>query len=54
MPKNFRKFRDFEYDEDNNEDRNFRAELKEHRKMKRMRTALKTKNIDQLLDPDDY
>jgi len=55
MSKNFRKFRDFEFDEDyNNEERGFRDELQERRKMKRMRTALKTRNIEELLDPDDY
>jgi hypothetical protein len=53
MSKNFRKFRDFEFDEDYN-DRGFRDDLKERRKMKRMRTALKTRNIEGLLDPDDY
>lgn len=53
MSKKFRKFSDFEIDEEYNEDRNFRAELNEHRKMKRMRTALKTRNIDELLYPDD-
>jgi hypothetical protein len=54
MSKKFRKFSDFEYDEDYNEDRSFRNELQERRKMKRMRTALKTRNIEELLDPDDY
>jgi hypothetical protein len=49
----FRKFRDFEFDEEYS-DRGFRDELKERRKMKRMRTALKTRNIDELLDPDEY
>ena len=54
MSKNFRKFRDFEYDEDYYEDRSFRDELKERRKMKRMKNALKTRNINELLDEDDY
>ena len=52
MSKKFRKFRDFEYDEDYYEERDQRADLKEHRKMKRMRNALRTKNIDELLDDD--
>lgn len=54
MSKKFRKFSDFEIDDGYNDDRNFREELKEHRKMKRMRNALKTLNIDELLDPDEY
>lgn len=53
MSKKFRKFSDFEIDEDYNEDRNTRKELNEHRKMKRLRSALKTRNIDKLIDPDD-
>ena len=54
MSKKFRKFSDFEHDEDYNEERGFRDKLNEHRKMKRMRNALKARNIDELLDPDDY
>jgi hypothetical protein len=55
MSKKFRKFSDFEIDEDyNSSDRGFRDELREHRKMKRMRNALKARNIDELLDPDEY
>jgi hypothetical protein len=53
MSKKFRKFRDFEHD-DYNEERGFRDKLNEHRKMKRMRNALKTRNIDELFDPEEY
>lgn len=54
MPKNFRKFRDFEYDEDRYDDnRGHRDELKERRRIKKMKNALKARNIDQLLDIDD-
>lgn len=48
MSKNFRKFREFEFDEDY-EDRHTYDDLKEHRKMKRLKNALKSKNIDELL-----
>lgn len=54
MSKKFRKFRDFEYDEDYNDDRGYRDELKERRKMKRIKNALKSRKIDDLLDDDDY
>jgi len=54
MSKKFRKFSDFEIDEDYNDNRSLRNELNEHRKMKRVRNALKAKNINELLDPDDY
>jgi hypothetical protein len=53
MSNKFRKFRDFEYDEEYNDDRYQRADLNEHRKMKRLRNALKAKNIDDLLDDDN-
>ena len=53
MSKIIRKFRDFEFDEEYYEDRSHRKELEERRKMKRMRTALKTRNIKDLLDDDD-
>lgn len=53
MSKNIRKFRDFEYDEDYYEDRRERSDINERRKMKRMRNALKTRNIDELLHGDD-
>ena len=48
MSKNFRKFREFEFDEDY-ESRHAYDDLKEHRKMKRMKNALKSKNIDELI-----
>lgn len=53
MSKKFRKFRDFEYDEEY-EGRYSYDDLKEHRKMKRMKNALKSKNINELMrDIDD-
>lgn len=55
MSKSNRKFRDDEFDEDYyNENRSYRDELKERRKMKRMRNALRTRNIDDLIDDDEY
>lgn len=53
MPKNIRKFRDFEYDEELNENRNHPGDIRERRKMKRMKNALRTLNVDELLD-DSY
>jgi hypothetical protein len=50
----FRKYSDYEYIEDYNNNSTARKELREHRKMKRMRNALRARNIDELLDPDDY
>lgn len=53
MSKNFRKFRaNDEYEEDDYYDRAHRDELKQRRKIKRMRNALKTRNIDELMDMD--
>ena len=55
MSKKFRKFRDFEYEDEFNEARNSFSDLKERRKMKRIKNALKSKNIDELMrDEDDY
>jgi hypothetical protein len=54
MNENFRKFREYEYIEDYNNNSTARNELREHRKLKRMRNALRARNIDDLLDPDDY
>lgn len=45
------KFDDFDDDSYNN---GFRDELVERRKMKRLKSALKTRNVDDLLDLDDY
>jgi hypothetical protein len=54
MSKSRRKFRDDELDDDYyNENRN-RNELKERRKMKRIRNALKTKNINELMDYNEF
>jgi hypothetical protein len=50
----FRKYSDYEYIEDYNNNSAARKELREHRKLKRMRNALRARNIDELLDPDDY
>lgn len=47
--KKFKKFR--EYDEDFSGDR---GEHGRHLKEKRLQSALRSKNIDQLLDMDDY
>jgi hypothetical protein len=52
MSKNFRKFRDFEYDDDY-ETRSTANQLKVHRKDKRLKNALKARNIDELIDMDD-
>ena len=52
MSKKFRKFRDFEVDEDYYDERGHRDELIERRKMKRMRNALRSKNIDEFMRDD--
>ena len=51
--KSFNRNRDsFEYEEDHY-DNGYHDHLVERRKLKRMKTALKTKNINQLLELDD-
>jgi hypothetical protein len=51
MAKNNRKFNDLE--DSYYEERTFHDELKQRRKIKRMKNALKTRNIDVLLDIDE-
>ncbi len=46
------KFDDLDYDED--VPGGYHDQLLERRKMKRMRNALKTKNVDDLMNLDDY
>lgn len=45
------------YDDDNGaeeyNERYYRDELKERRKLKRMKNALKTRRVDELIDMDD-
>ena len=53
MPKNFRKFRDFEYDDDRYEARRNKEEFKQRRQIKRMKNAIKTQNINATSDSDD-
>lgn len=53
MPKNFRKFRDFEYDDDRYEARRNKEEFKQRRQIKRMKNAIKTQNINSTSDSDD-
>ncbi len=52
MAKNNRNFQNFE-EEDNQYDRGYYQDLKQRRQMKRMKNALKTRNIDALVDFDD-
>ena len=52
MAKNNRNFQNFEED-DNYYDRSYYQDLKQRRQMKRMKNALKTRNIDVLVDFDD-
>jgi hypothetical protein len=52
MAKNNRNFQNFEED-DNYYDRSYYQDLKQRRQMKRMKNALKTRNIDALVDFDD-
>ena len=53
MPKNFRKFRDFEYDDDRYEARRNKEEFKQRRQIKRLKNAIKTQNINSTSDSDD-
>jgi hypothetical protein len=51
--KSFNRHRDsFDYEEENREN-GYHDHLVERRRLKRMKTALRTKNIDQLLELDD-
>lgn len=50
--KHNRNFR-IEEDFDDHHDRGFHDQLKERRKLKRMKNALKTRNIDDLMHLDD-
>jgi hypothetical protein len=52
MAKNNRNYQNFE-EEDNYYDRGYHQDLKQRRQMKRMKNALKTRNIDVLVDFDD-
>lgn len=52
MSKNFRKFRDFEYDDDYNERTQY-EDNSVRRKNKRIKNALRARNIDELLQTDD-
>ena len=52
MAKNNFHFQNYEEDDDYN-GRGFHQELKHRRQMKRMKSALKTRNIDALIDFDD-
>lgn len=56
MSKNFRKFRDFEYDEDYYRTKADPIEIKERRKMKRIKNAIRSKNVESLMRDldDDY
>lgn len=48
-----RNYRSDYYEEDCFEDRGYHDELKERRKMKRLRNAIRSKNISDLLEFDD-
>lgn len=52
MTKHNHKYRNFEI-EDDYDDRNYRDEIRERRKLKRMKNALKSRRVDELLDIDD-
>lgn len=47
-----RNFDDFDFEHEN--DSTYNDELSKRRKMKRIRSALRTKNVDYLMDLDDY
>jgi hypothetical protein len=53
---NIKKFRknDFSYDDNEEENYDYRNSYIEKKKQKRIEKALKTKNIQDLLDEDDY
>lgn len=52
MKKNIKKFRNFETDEDY--DAGYHERLIEHRREKRMKNAMRCRNINDLIDEDDY
>jgi len=53
MPKNFRKFRDFDYDDERYEARRAKEDFKQRRQIKLMKNAIKTQNINSTSDSDD-
>ncbi len=53
MPKNLQKFRDYDYDDDYQERRHQRDDLENRRRIKRMKNAIKTRNLDPNSDADE-
>ena len=53
MAKNNRNYQNFEEEDNYYDDRGYHQDLKQRRQMKRMKNALKTRNIDVLVDFDD-
>jgi hypothetical protein len=55
MTKRFSRGQDFDdYEFENKPDSAYIDELSKRRKMKRIKSALRTKNVDYLMDLDDY
>jgi len=55
MTKRFPLHRDFDdYEFENKTESAYNDELSKRRKMKRIKSALRTKNVDYLMDLDDY
>lgn len=52
--KNYRNVHTDYYDDDYIDGRNFHDELKERRKLKRLKNAIRSKNISDLLEYDEY
>lgn len=52
--KNYRNAHADYYDDDFIDDRTYHDELKERRKLKRLKNAIRSKNISDLLDYEDY
>lgn len=55
MAKKSNQFSSYDYDDDFDYRSDYYEELQERRKMKRMRNAIRSKNVDDLMrDHDDY